>query len=224
MADGEGGYTVEEFTAGDGYRWKYRRYPAQGGAQAEVVFIHGIQSHAGWYTHSSAQLSRAGYSVSFLDRRGSGMNEQDRGDAPGFRRLLDDVAEFLTALPRTVPRGHSVGRLPVFLAGVRVATVEEVARDAVERVARHRRLAAARRAVGAPVPAIDLRRRVRLAGAREVVLPELVDGRHGRALVVGTALRPLDGHGRRRLRRRHRRARACREADHEQDGGNDRSH
>jgi alpha-beta hydrolase superfamily lysophospholipase len=39
----------------------------------------------------------AGYLVSFLDRRGSGMNEQDRGDAPSFRRLLDDIAEFLRA-------------------------------------------------------------------------------------------------------------------------------
>src|SRR5207302_5920773 len=37
----------------------------------------------------------AGYVVSFLDRRGAGLNEQDRGDTPGYRRLLDDIAEFL---------------------------------------------------------------------------------------------------------------------------------
>src|SRR5581483_10476397 len=34
------------------------------------------------------------------DRRGCGLNDRDRGDAPGFRRLLDDIAEFLTSLPR----------------------------------------------------------------------------------------------------------------------------
>jgi alpha-beta hydrolase superfamily lysophospholipase len=36
--------------------------------------------------------------VYFLDRRGSGLNGQDRGDAPGFRRLLDDITEFLITL------------------------------------------------------------------------------------------------------------------------------
>jgi alpha-beta hydrolase superfamily lysophospholipase len=89
--------TVETFTAGDGYRWRYRHYPAAE-PQARVVCLHGIQSHSGWYQHSCRRLAQAGYDVSFLDRRGSGLNEQDRGDAPGFRRLLDDVAEFLRPL------------------------------------------------------------------------------------------------------------------------------
>ena len=88
-------YTVETFTASDGYCWRYRHYPAVGTPRAEVVMIHGIQSHAGWYEFSCRRLSEAGFNVSFLDRRGSGMNDQDRGDAPGFRRLLDDIAEFL---------------------------------------------------------------------------------------------------------------------------------
>jgi alpha-beta hydrolase superfamily lysophospholipase len=35
--------------------------------------------------------------VFFLDRRGSGLNARRRGDAPSFRRLLKDVAEFLEA-------------------------------------------------------------------------------------------------------------------------------
>ncbi len=112
-------YTIEEFAASDGYRWKYRVYPAQDAPRAELVFIHGIQSHAGWYEHSCMRFSQAGYRVSFLDRRGAGMNRDARGDAPGgFRRLLDDLAEFLTALPRTTPRGHSVARLPVFLGAI----------------------------------------------------------------------------------------------------------
>ena len=57
--------------------------------------IHGVQSHGGWYVHSCRRLAEAGFEVLFLDRRGSGLNEQARGDAPGFRRLLQDVAEFL---------------------------------------------------------------------------------------------------------------------------------
>jgi alpha-beta hydrolase superfamily lysophospholipase len=119
LADGLPAWTTLEHTASDGYRWKYRRYPTEGTPRAELVFIHGIQSHAGWYEHSCTRFSQAGYQVSFLDRRGAGINEEMRGDSPGgFRRLLDDLAEFLTALPRSAPRGHTVGRLPVFLGAI----------------------------------------------------------------------------------------------------------
>ncbi len=53
--------------------------------RGELVFIHGIQSHAGWYEYSCTRFSQAGYRVSFLDRRGAGMNAAARGDAPaGF--------------------------------------------------------------------------------------------------------------------------------------------
>jgi alpha-beta hydrolase superfamily lysophospholipase len=91
---------MHECRASDGYVWRYRRYVPAGPARASVVALHGIQSHGGWYEQSCAQLRDAGYAVSFLDRRGCGLNERDRGDAPSFRRLLDDIAEYLTALPR----------------------------------------------------------------------------------------------------------------------------
>jgi alpha-beta hydrolase superfamily lysophospholipase len=87
--------TIETFTASDGYRFCYRRFPAIGTPRGRVVALHGIQSHGGWYTASCRYLAQAGYAVDFLDRRGSGLNEEARGDAPGFRRLLDDIAEFL---------------------------------------------------------------------------------------------------------------------------------
>lgn len=118
MVDPIGAYTIEEHQAGDGYRWKYRKYHLTGVPRGAVVFVHGIQSHAGWYEFSCTQLAKAGYQVYFLDRRGSGMNTEQRGDAPSFRRLLDDIAEFLTALPRSVSRGHTVAKMPVFLAAI----------------------------------------------------------------------------------------------------------
>jgi alpha-beta hydrolase superfamily lysophospholipase len=113
-------YTVESFTASDGYRWHYRRYPvspqAETSPRAHLVFVHGIQSHAGWYEYSCAKLNQAGFDVYFLDRRGSGVNHQDRGDAPSYRRLLEDVAEFL----RWLTANAAVDRLatPVFLLGI----------------------------------------------------------------------------------------------------------
>jgi alpha-beta hydrolase superfamily lysophospholipase len=100
--------TIATHTASDGYVWRYRQYlpPAGTRVRAHVVQIHGIQSHGGWYQYSCERLARAGYVVSFLDRRGSGLNERARGDAPNFRRLLDDIAEFLVHA-RTLPQLHA---------------------------------------------------------------------------------------------------------------------
>jgi alpha-beta hydrolase superfamily lysophospholipase len=104
-------YSIEEQAASDGYRWRYRRYQPAGAARAEVVCLHGIQSHGGWYEYSCRRLQEAGYAVSFLDRRGSGMNSQDRGDAVGgFRRLLDDIGEYLKA--------RRDGSSPLFLVAI----------------------------------------------------------------------------------------------------------
>jgi alpha-beta hydrolase superfamily lysophospholipase len=102
----------ETFTAGDGYRWTYRRYTAVGPARADVVCLHGIQSHAGWYENSCTRLAQAGFETWFLNRRGSGRNAEARGDAPSFRRLLDDVAEFLQQ------RRAENGDRKIFLVGI----------------------------------------------------------------------------------------------------------
>jgi alpha-beta hydrolase superfamily lysophospholipase len=91
---------IRTHRASDGYVWKYRQYDSAEGAAPRgcVVCVHGIQSHGGWYDYSCRRLAEEGFAVSFLDRRGSGLNEQDRGDAPGFRRLIDDIAEYLLTL------------------------------------------------------------------------------------------------------------------------------
>jgi alpha-beta hydrolase superfamily lysophospholipase len=96
---------VEAHTASDGYCWQYRHYrsPASATPAGRVVYLHGIQSHGGWYEQSCRHLAQSGFDVFFLDRRGSGLNEQDRGDTPSFRRLLDDVAEFLQGLRSAGP-------------------------------------------------------------------------------------------------------------------------
>jgi alpha-beta hydrolase superfamily lysophospholipase len=100
------------FPASDGYRFYFRRYPAVGPARARLVFVHGIRSHGGWYTRSCAKLAEAGFEVYALDRRGAGLNTAHRGDAPNFRRLIDDIAEFVQHL--RADRGW----LPVFVCGI----------------------------------------------------------------------------------------------------------
>jgi alpha-beta hydrolase superfamily lysophospholipase len=102
--DEPGRPTVHTATASDGYRWHYRRYAPPGEPAGRVAFLHGIQSHGGWYPRSCAQIAAAGYEVFFLDRRGCGLNTEARGDVPSFRRVLDDVAEFVRTLPTDKPR------------------------------------------------------------------------------------------------------------------------
>jgi alpha-beta hydrolase superfamily lysophospholipase len=98
------------FRASDGYRWHYRHYAPDVPPRAEVVILHGVQSHAGWYEHSCRVLAAKEFSVSFLERRGSGRNQERRGDTPSFRRLIDDVAEYV----RAVHNPHS-GRRKILL-------------------------------------------------------------------------------------------------------------
>jgi alpha-beta hydrolase superfamily lysophospholipase len=90
--------TLHQHTASDGYVWHYRRYSTSE-PKGRLIFLHGIQSHGGWYPKSCSQLAQQGYEVYFLERRGCGLNTENRGDIPSFRRCLDDVAEFLKTLP-----------------------------------------------------------------------------------------------------------------------------
>ncbi len=108
---------VLSFTASDGYQWCYRFYSPSEPPRAHVVCLHGIQSHGGWYERSCRHLAGAGFAVSFLDRRGSGLNAQARGDAPSFRRLLDDVAEFLRSPHNPGPKGKPVVLLAISWGG-----------------------------------------------------------------------------------------------------------
>jgi alpha-beta hydrolase superfamily lysophospholipase len=85
-------------TASDGYVWQYRRHEPNTPPRGHLIALHGIQSHSGWYETSSQWLAENGWKVSFLDRRGCGLNKNARGDCPSFRRLLDDIAEFVGSL------------------------------------------------------------------------------------------------------------------------------
>ena len=103
---------IATFRTSDGYSFYYRRYIPSGVPRARLVFLHGIRSHGRWYERSCEEFARSGFEVYFLDRRGAGLNTSHRGDTSGFRRLLDDVAEFVQAL-----RAERAW-LPVFVCGI----------------------------------------------------------------------------------------------------------
>ncbi|TWT44538.1 Phospholipase YtpA [Phycisphaerae bacterium RAS1] len=78
----------------DGYRVFARYWPAPS-PRAAILYLHGIQSHGGWFEWSASVLASCGCTVLLPDRRGSGRNDAARGDVPNRQRWLDDVAEQL---------------------------------------------------------------------------------------------------------------------------------
>ena len=61
--------------------------------RAALVYLHGIQSHSGWYEASSRRLAEAGVAVYQVERRGSGIDRaHERGHVDRAETWLDDVA------------------------------------------------------------------------------------------------------------------------------------
>ena len=111
VADASG--EIGQFEASDGYIHHYRRWSPNTPPRGKMVALHGIQSHSGWYDWSSLRLAASGIDVRFFDRRGSGMNESQRGHTVSAERLITDIVEFVTDV-----RSDGPSRCPMFLSSV----------------------------------------------------------------------------------------------------------
>jgi acylglycerol lipase len=71
----------------------WRPAAGQGGAAPSVIiYLHGIQSHLGWYESSSRRLAAAGVAVYQVERRGSGRDEaHPRGHVDAAETWVRDV-------------------------------------------------------------------------------------------------------------------------------------
>lgn len=81
---------IIEFEAGDGYPLRARSWQS-GDSETLVVMQHGVLTHSGWFGELGDALLAAGVHAIGHDRRGSGLNDRDRGDVDGPDRLLDDL-------------------------------------------------------------------------------------------------------------------------------------
>jgi acylglycerol lipase len=90
-----------EFQAADGRTLGYVAYTGPD-ADTALVYLHGVESHAGWFAQAATLLRARGYDVFCLDRRGSGINRENRGFTSGhvdqYRTLLEDIHSFITPL------------------------------------------------------------------------------------------------------------------------------
>jgi alpha-beta hydrolase superfamily lysophospholipase len=89
----------------------YRKYLADN-PRGVVLYLHGIQSHSGWYVQSCEILAENGYTVYAPDRRGSGLNRHDRGHVQNYEDLIADLDAFVAQMRADFPN------LPVFLMSV----------------------------------------------------------------------------------------------------------
>ncbi len=88
---------VRRIAAPDGCLLHARFWPVAR-CPVAALYLHGIQSHGGWYEHSASVLARSGLAVLMPDRRGSGRSDGVRGDAASYRVWLDDLDRLADAL------------------------------------------------------------------------------------------------------------------------------
>ncbi|SEI69050.1 alpha/beta hydrolase [Frateuria terrea] len=109
------GGKLDWLIAADGRRLCLHDWPLAG-AQAGVLFVHGLGEHAGRYGALAAWFNARGYAVRSYDQRGHGRSPGQRGALSRPLELLEDLAQvygrFAAMLEApTLVLGHSMGGL-----------------------------------------------------------------------------------------------------------------
>ncbi len=89
-------YKPGQWRASDGYILRGRCWITTPARINPIIYLHGIQSHGGWYEWSASVLAAAERAVVVPDRRGSGLNVEHRGDTPSAEQLLVDLDTVVT--------------------------------------------------------------------------------------------------------------------------------
>ncbi|MBN2191067.1 MAG: lysophospholipase [Candidatus Aureabacteria bacterium] len=82
---------IKYYKSSDGCKIAYRFWPAGTPAKNIFIYIHGIESHSGWFENTARLLAANGRSVYAPDRRGSGLSEGPRGDLSSYKEILADI-------------------------------------------------------------------------------------------------------------------------------------
>ena len=105
--------SVETYQVADGKSLGYVQHQSRGKATAALVYLHGISSHAGWFEQAGDLLCASGFDVFCLDRRGSGINRENRGfpsgDVDSHETLLEDIDTFVRPLRERYSEVYIVG-------------------------------------------------------------------------------------------------------------------
>jgi len=75
----------------DGYPLRYRVWQTPDRPSTVLVFLSGMMSHSGWFSEVAGLLAGSEVKVVGADRRGSGLNDRERGHASSREALLHDL-------------------------------------------------------------------------------------------------------------------------------------
>ena len=104
-----------EWQTEDGLRLYAQGWQPETEPRGAVCLVHGLGEHSGRYAHLAAFLNQAGYALLAFDLRGHGKSEGQRGHAPSYEALLDDISHLLEEAAKRYPDrpcflyGHSLG-------------------------------------------------------------------------------------------------------------------
>ena len=101
---------VGHFDTEDNLGLYYNYWPARDDAPC-VIYLHGLESHMGWFFNMAEHLNSKGINVYAFDRRGSGLNKESCKDFC-CNRLSGDISMFLNLVKEEHPESK------VFLIGL----------------------------------------------------------------------------------------------------------
>lgn len=86
-----------------------------------VIMLHGLQSHSLWFVQSSRFIADLGIPVYAMDRRGSGLSTDIRGDADNYQEMVEDIDSVVEHVrlrhnsDKVHVLGHCFGAIPATL-------------------------------------------------------------------------------------------------------------
>ena len=93
----------QTFITSNGKEIGYAAFESTSGtADTALIYLHGIESHGGWFKIASEMLRQHDLDIFLLDRRGSGINRENRGFISGhvdsYKTLFEDIQTFIQPL------------------------------------------------------------------------------------------------------------------------------
>lgn len=108
---------VLRLQSADGTELAVAAHPTNAEGAPVALLLHGIASHMGWYRGVGRALANRGIHAYIADRRGCGLSAGERGHAPDWETLVDDVRSICDHL-KTLHPGAPVRLMGISLGGV----------------------------------------------------------------------------------------------------------
>ena len=82
------------------------------GEKAIILYLHGIESHLGWFKGMADHLQNKGLCIYAFDRRGSGLSQEEKGHIASYKILIKDIETVVDHIKKEHPNKR------IYLLGV----------------------------------------------------------------------------------------------------------